>query len=507
MARVPLRIPASWIAIAAFFALVALPRPAIPLIDGDVYWHIRAGEAVLETGRVPTHDTWSIVGQGMRWISQDWLSNVALALGYRLGESGPTVLSVAWALLVVIGLAFLWWAYRLRRQDAGWLARIVWLAAGLIVAGPTLGVRVQVVDLTLAAAVLLCLWGYLVDRRARWLVALPLISVAWANLHAGWPLLFLLGSAVVVGELADGWLGRRPEGSTLMPSEVARLGLALAVSAAAIAINPNGLALYGYPLATSSIAAHRDYVSEWQPPDPGTFIGQAWIVFTLLFAAPAVWVGRRSLRAADLLIIVGITAMTMLGARFYLMAPLTAVCAGLALEPALARSRLGRMFGPMLARLGRARGRQRLSVLNALLVAAAVVAGMAVTYARVGPAEQIRMVAEHMPVAAVNWILANDVGDRPLNQYSWGGYLGLRQPNELIYIDGRSDIYGDGPIREYAEAVTLETDPQVLLDAQAIDYVLFPLGHSLAGWLDDSRRWQRVYADDLAGVWVRAPGR
>lgn len=36
-------IPASWAVIAALFALVALPRSAIPLIDGDVYWHIRAG--------------------------------------------------------------------------------------------------------------------------------------------------------------------------------------------------------------------------------------------------------------------------------------------------------------------------------------------------------------------------------------------------------------------------------------------------------------------------------
>ena len=131
-----------------------LPRPAIPLIDGDVYWHIRAGATVLDTGAVPKVDTWSIVGDGMRWISQDWLSNVFLALGWRLGEVGPTVLSFGWALLVVVALALLWWAYGRRKPDAGWLGRIIWLAAGLIVAGPTLGVRVQVVDLTLGAAVL-----------------------------------------------------------------------------------------------------------------------------------------------------------------------------------------------------------------------------------------------------------------------------------------------------------------------------------------------------------------
>ncbi|MEO6295150.1 MAG: hypothetical protein ABIP01_02025, partial [Candidatus Limnocylindria bacterium] len=123
-------IPASAVAVAVFFALVALPRPAIPLIDGDVYWHIRAGETALDTGSIPKTDTWSIVGQGMRWTSQDWGSNVLHALGWRLGEIGPSVLSIGWALLVVVALALLWWGFKRRHPNAGWLGRIVWLAAG-----------------------------------------------------------------------------------------------------------------------------------------------------------------------------------------------------------------------------------------------------------------------------------------------------------------------------------------------------------------------------------------
>ena len=108
-----------------------------------------------------------------------------------------------------------------------------------------------------------------------------------------------------------------------------------------------------------------------------------------------------------------------------------------------------------------------------------------------------------MPVRAVDWILANDPGSRPLNYYAWGGYLGLRRPDRPVYIDGRSDIYGDAPIREYAEAVTLRTDPSELLDRRGIEYVLFPLDQPLADWLDAAAGWQRVYEDELAGVWVR----
>ena len=60
------------------------------------------------------------------------------------------------------------------------------------------------------------------------------------------------------------------------------------------------------------------------------------------------------------------------------------------------------------------------------------------------------------------------------------------------------------PIREFADAVYLRSDPQALFDKYEIDYVLFGTDQLLAGWLQESAGWERVYADDLAGVWVRS---
>lgn len=495
-------VPASWVAITALFALVALPRPAMPLIDGDVYWHIRAGLEVLDSGRIPREDTWSIAGDGMAWTSQDWLSNVILAVGWGLGDIGPTILSVTWALFAVVALALLWWAFRIRRTESGWLGRIAWLTIGLIVAGPVLGVRVQAVDLTLAAVVVVCLWGFLARPKLRWLVPLPVTAFAWANLHAGWPLIWLLAGAVVVGEAGEHLLRRSNVPPLLTWRQIGILAAALVVSVPFIALNPNWLDLYTYPLETSSIAAHRDFISEWQAPDPGTFIGQVFIGFTILITLPALWLGRRTMRLADGFWIIGLTLMIVIGARFLLLAPIIAVTAGLYVEPTIAGSRVGRPFRAPLERLARARGGPR-SIVNAVLIGLIVVAGLAVTWARVSPRAQAELVEQHMPVRAVDWILANDPGSRPLNYYSWGGYLGLRRPGHPVYIDGRSDVYGDAPIREYAEAVMLESDPGELLNRRRIDYVLFPVNQPLATWLDDAPGWRRAYADDLAGVWIR----
>jgi hypothetical protein len=498
------RVPSSAIAVAAFFALVALPRPAIPLIDGDVFWHIRAGQAVLDTGAVPKTDAWSIVGAGMPWTSQDWLSNVVLALGYRLGEWGPTVLSFLWALLVVAALALQWRAIGSRDAAIGWLSRIVWLAAGLTVAGPTLGVRVQVMDLLLSAAVIWVLWRYLAGSSRRVLLLLPVIAVAFANLHAGWPLLFLLGGAVVVGETLDRLIHRRLEHPPMAWDRIGWLVAALVVCLAVIPLNPNGIALYAYPLETSTIAAHRAFISEWQPPDPGTFIGQVFIGFVLLGVIPALVVGWRRMRLADAFMLVGLTFMAANAARFLLVVgPIGGAVVCLYLAPFLSRTRLGQLAGPLLERMATPRRAPIFSAVNLVLVAVVVVAGFFVTLARVSPAAQKRATAEHMPVAAVDWILANDPGQRPFNQYSWGGYLGLRRPDAPIFIDGRSDIYGDPPIQEYAAVVRQETDPAPFLDRYAIDYVLFPAKGSFADRMDALPGWTRIYEDSLAAVWVR----
>lgn len=499
------RLSMSAVAVLAVAFLVWLPRPAIPLIDGDVWWHLRAGEEVLQTGRVPTTDSWSIVGEGMRWVSQDWLSNVGLTLGHRLGEWGPTVLSVVFSLLVVGSLVVLWRGIGLRDASVGWFARLVWLTVGLTVAGPVVGVRVQVVDLPMAALTLFILWTYLASRRPLVLAWLPVIAVLWANLHAAWLLIPLLGGAVLIGEAVDQLVGRSVGETPLAWRQLGWLALGILGALAAVSVNPNGPALYAYPFETSAIAAHRDFLAEWSPPDVTTLPGQLFAGFLVLGVLPTLAFGWRRLRTADLLILLGLCLMAGTAARFLLVAgPIGAAIVAIGLAPVISESRIGRALGPSFERMRRPPRKTTFGVMNLVLIAVVAWAGIGITLARVSPPAQEEAIAQHMPVTAVDWIVANDPGDRPFNVYAWGGYLGWRRPDTLVYIDGRSDIYGDAPIRAYAGAISLRTDPAELLDAHRIDHVLFNADHVFADWLNESAAWERVHTDPVASVWVRA---
>jgi len=297
---------------------------------------------------------------------------------------------------------------------------------------------------------------------------------------------------------------RRLESRPLTWDRLGWLVRALVASLAVIPLNPNGTALYAYPLDTSTIAAHRDFISEWQPPDPGTFVGQVFIGFVLIGVIPTLLVAWRRMRLADAFVLVGLSLMAANAARFMLVVgPIGGAIISLHLAPAISRSRFGSRLAPFLERMSTPRRSSMFSTINLLLTGAVVLIGLGVTFARVAPSVQASSTAEHMPVGAVNWILANDPGQRPFNQYSWGGYLGLRRPDAPVFIDGRSDIYGDAPIQEYAQVVRQETDPGPFLDKYAIDYVLFPSTGSFADRMDKLPGWHRAYQDSLAAVWVR----
>ena len=495
----------SAIAVTAFFALVALPRATMPLVDGDVWWHLRAGETVLSTGQVPRVDTWTLVGEGMRWISQDWLSNTIMAALLRAGGSyGETLLSLLFGALVVFAFALLWRAVSVRNHETGWLARLLWLTFGLLVAGPVVGVRVQTVDLVMVSLTIWVLWHFVTVRRRIWPVLLPVIAVVWVNTHAGFPLLFAFGGAVLVGEAGDRLLRRRVTPEPLRWVDLGWLASGLLVAGAALVLNPNGIDIYGYPFATAGIQAHRDFIFEWSRPDLSSLPGQLLFALLGLAVLPTLFLAGRELRLTDALWLLGATVLSLSAIRFVLViGPVAAVMACIYLAPRLAATDIGRGTTSLTHRLARPARTPAIAAANLALCLAVALLGVGVAVARVTPAAQSSAIAEAMPVGATAWLRDHAPNARILNVYAWGGWLGRELPGARVFIDGRSDIYGNAPIQYYAEAIELQIDPAQLLDRYRIDHVVFWPDSALAGWLDRNSAWRQVYSDGQAAIWER----
>src|SRR5207237_1285536 len=106
--------------------------------DPDVWWHLRDGQLVLESG-IPHHDVYSFTANGRTWITQEWLTEVVM---YGLKSAfGYGVLSLAFGIIQALGAGL---AYLLiRRRGAGRLAALMLLMLYLVFAAPSWGVRPQ----------------------------------------------------------------------------------------------------------------------------------------------------------------------------------------------------------------------------------------------------------------------------------------------------------------------------------------------------------------------------
>src|ERR1035441_8044883 len=91
------------------------------LSDGDTGWHLRTGEAILQTGRVPAADPYAFSRAGQPWFAWEWLADVVMAATWRWrGLAGVAVLSGA-----VLALAATALVGRMLRRGSG-----LWIGLG-----------------------------------------------------------------------------------------------------------------------------------------------------------------------------------------------------------------------------------------------------------------------------------------------------------------------------------------------------------------------------------------
>src|SRR6202167_6058862 len=239
------------------FGLLAMT--ARSATDPDLWWHLRTGQWIVETGHVPHSDPFSFTRAGHAWVSHEWLSEVAF---YELWKHrGTTALIVFAAIITAAGFMLLYLRCLPFGQKAHWAA--IASAFGALASAPCWGVRPQMFTFTLVS---LLLW--LIEAgeyRPKLLFWIPPLFLLWLNLHGGFalgPALLMAYGIGLIVETASGktpWQQARPI--------LVRLLLLLLVCLALVPLNPSGAQLYLYPFATLRSPGMRSFIVEWFSPD------------------------------------------------------------------------------------------------------------------------------------------------------------------------------------------------------------------------------------------------
>jgi regulator of sirC expression with transglutaminase-like and TPR domain len=107
------------------------------------------------------------------------------------------------------------------------------------------------------------------------------------------------------------------------------------------------------------------------------------------------------------------------------------------------------------------------------------------------------------PVEAVSWLETHPQDGHMFNEFDWGGYLLLRLwPDQQIFMDGHTHIYGEALTREYEQVITLNTGWEEILRKHDVNWVILRVNTSLAKVLSASADWTAAYQDQTAIIFV-----
>lgn len=466
------------------FGLLAMT--ARNAIDPDLWWHIRSGQWIVETGHVPLSDPFSFTRAGHAWVSHEWLSEVVF---YELWKhAGAAALIVFSALITTAGFILL---YLRCPGEKRWAATAT--ALGAFAAAPSWGARPQMFTFTLTSLLLFLLQRG--ENRPRLLFWIPPLFLVWLNLHAG----FALGPALLlaygVGLLLEAAVGNTPW-QEARPT-LLRMLLLLFACLALVPLNPSGVQLYRYPFDTLRSPAMRTFIGEWRSPDfhQGLYV-PFLILWLLVLTALAT---SRSRPKGRVMVPLLLTAFAALDAARHI--PIFVLVAIPVIAAALP------VAGSYLSKSSR-RSPPNSSRFRPLFNGAVVILMAAFALARWVSLSRTQDAREQelFPHRAVAFLHAGDYPQRIFAYYDWGGYVIWKlYPSYRVFVDGRADLYGDDLLRQGVTTVMeLRSGWRDVLDRWEVDSLLVPPSSAVAQALLVDPNWHAAFRDSKAIILLRA---
>jgi hypothetical protein len=110
--------------------------------------------------------------------------------------------------------------------------------------------------------------------------------------------------------------------------------------------------------------------------------------------------------------------------------------------------------------------------------------------------------SQQVPVEAVAYLEEMQTPGPLLNSYNWGGYLIWEAPEYPVFVDGRTDLYGDEIIMQWFRIVSADDGWQELLEQWDIKVILLEPDWQVVKLLD-SEGWENLYRDDIAVIYAK----
>ncbi len=462
------------------------------LKESDAFYHLKTGQLVWETKSVPHQDVFSYTATGRMWVTHEWLGELIFFGAYKAGGFWGLISFIAFLAALTYFLIFL---LALKKGAEPNLTLLLMFILGYLTFELWIP-RPQIFSFFFLALLIYLLESYRLEGKRIYLWLSILTIWFWANVNAS----FILGIVIIFfyffSEILKIFfpfaLGRPAEIKKTIP-----LGIMAAAGLFLSFINPNGYKIFLYSFYIKPVVKMLQ-VMEWKPIHVFWYEIQTKIFLAGMLVVAAIvvywlWFRRENRDSTWLGAVLGVFLLPFISIRHVGFLPLIAIA-----PFAVALSGIFRKF------LDSFSERFFKVIIPSIFIIFAVL--------RYPDFPKTPVNEKTLPVHLADFIAEKEIKGPLFNLYNEGGYLIWRfWPEEKVFIDGRSEVYGGAPISDLFRIVGRLKDWQKLVDEKyGINYFILPyypesLARDTAALAEElyKNNFHLVYWDDNAVLLVR----
>ncbi len=481
------------------FLLIFFIALRIPM-DSDFWWHIRSGQLTVENGMVLLEDMTSFTMNGAEWINHSWLAQILYYSVFK--NTGNTGVMILVAIMATLSMLFVY----LRLKGHPLIKGFV-LLLGVLTTAVIWSPRPQLLSLLLFSVLAFLIYEVNFSIQWRMIFFIGLLFLVWGNLHAGFSLgiifLILFSVGKLIDIISDQGLRNQTDQKYLI-----FYGLLIGISSLVVMINPNGINIWKVQFKTISIPTLQNLIPEWASPNFHELYQQPflWLWILLVFF---VFVNRTKYSFSEILPLLFFGAIGFLARRNYVYFAILAI-------PYLNNElnifiRTLKSHGPFssVSKMWTEEFNKQpknilvSKIINLVFVGLLlfIVAGKIIVLG--SDVIFTSYEKQSFPVNALEVANQNDVEKlRCLNSYAWGGYISWKYPEMKIFVDGRTDLYGEKIILDWLTMVNSETGWQEKMEEYGINCVLLEPNYPLVEDLEE-HNWKLIYQDNLSVLMLK----
>jgi hypothetical protein len=478
--------------IAIFWGVVA-SGPKILNFDGDLPRHILTGKLILQTQKVHTTDIFSFRTNGYPSFPHEWFTQVLFGAVYDWLRLDGIVLLTASVITTTWGIVF----YQTLHRSKSLISALILISLGVAASQIHVLPRPHIFTYLLTAIWITLLENINAKKTEFWW-ALPLVMLLWVNMHGMFVLGIIILGIYLVGDFLDHrsitWFRSQKTKSMLLGG-----GLSLL----ATFFSPSGPRIWEAIASLGSNTYITSKIPEYQSAN--FHLPEIWpFIFLLLLMIIVFARTVERISWIDVLLVVSFVGIALYTSR---MIPLFAIVVvpiaakGMAdwVRSEYSQSRLFAIEENIAKINSTSNGLIWIFVI-VLLTAVLLQSGSTIDPDGRGNAFDERF----FPVEAVEWLETHPLAGHMFNEFDWGGYLLLKLwPDQQIFMDGHTHIYGETLTREYEKVIALNTGWEQILKKYDVRWVIMRRNTSLVKVLSASDNWISIYEDSTAVILVR----